>query len=80
MAILEMYTKEYDITKQCFDRCRNVIPIDILTFDHTFKSAFKVGYLHPLTNKFIKQYSGLFIAMNSRDQVVEWALTRTVGF
>ncbi len=78
--ISEIYIAECKLAQQYFNECRNLIEIDMICCDHTFRSAAKVGYHHPITNRFVKQYSGLFICMNGKGQIIQWSLTKSVGF
>ncbi len=53
--IKEMYLAELEVLlKNYFNHCRQTTLIDIVTCNHTFKCAFKVGYRHPLIKRFIK--------------------------
>lgn len=55
------------------------IPIgESISFDHTFKVAANIGYLRE-DGKWITEYDGLFLVLNSNGQVVAWQLTKTTS-
>ena len=55
------------------------VPIgESLSFDHTFKVAANIGYLRE-DGKWITEYDGLFLVLNSNGQVVAWQLTKSTS-
>ena len=50
-----------------------------ISFDHTFKIASNIGYLRS-DNKWVSQYTAVFLVLNESGQVLTWQLTNGTSF
>ena len=75
--ITNVYIAVFQQFEHVFKKKRLEASIQYLTFDHTFKVSSRIGYHDSDTNKFVKQYSSLFFAMNEKGQIVEYQLTKS---
>ncbi len=58
------------------DHMRSIVSNGWISIDHTFKVASNIGYFRS-DQKWVTQYSSVFIIMNEEGEVLSWQLTKT---
>ena len=91
-AVSSMYNRppSNDLLTNCFlqnffeHKCayframEELLTVEYLSFDHTFKVTANLGYLRP-DGKWVPLYNSLFIALNNAGQVIAWQLTQSTA-
>jgi hypothetical protein len=58
----------------------NELSADMISCDHTFKSACNIGYKRVQDGAWINQYNSIFCILNERGEIINWQFTKSEGF
>ncbi len=78
--LIDIFLKRFSQNEQIYVNAMNGLSADMISCDHTFKSACNIGYKRAEDGAWINQYNSIFCILNERGEIISWQFTKSEGF
>ena len=78
--LMDIFLKRFFQNEQIYVNAMNKLNADMISCDHTFKSACNIGYKRAQDGAWINQYNSIFCILNEQGEIINWQFTKSEGF
>ena len=77
---MDIFLKRFFQNEQIYVNAMNKLNADMISCDHTFKSACNIGYKRAQDGAWINQYNSIFCILNEQGEIINWQFTKSECF